>query len=112
MFQQVTRHDWGGKGAHRDDAVELMWGYCGVFLRSGLQRVNLDFNHLQPFGSVAFPILTTEKNALKGSRWSRGGRFEFLSRKSRLVGGGFVCFGFTCLAVSTATSLQSWVRQV
>ena len=31
-----------------------------------LYRVNLAFNHLQPFGSVAFPILTTEKNELKG----------------------------------------------
>jgi hypothetical protein len=31
-----------------------------------LYPVNLAFNHLQPFGSVAFPILSTEKNALKG----------------------------------------------
>ncbi len=31
-----------------------------------LCRVNLEFNHLQPFGSVAFPRLTTQKSGLKG----------------------------------------------
>lgn len=31
-----------------------------------LYRVNLEFTHLQPFGSVAFPLLTTQKTGLKG----------------------------------------------
>jgi len=31
----------------------------------GSKRVNLDFNHLQPVGSVAFPIFKSEKNGLK-----------------------------------------------
>src|SRR5713101_6997360 len=30
-----------------------------------LYRVNLHFNHLQPFGSVAFPFSETRKTALK-----------------------------------------------
>jgi hypothetical protein len=31
-----------------------------------LYRVNLEFNHLQPFGSVAFPLFTSQKRGLKG----------------------------------------------
>jgi hypothetical protein len=33
--------------------------------RNDLYRVNLHFNHLQPFGSVAFPFSETRKTALK-----------------------------------------------
>ena len=65
MYQQVARCDSGGSGAHRDDSIHLMWGYCGVLSTVDLYRVNFEVNNLKPFACLAFPQTTYLKTPRK-----------------------------------------------
>src|SRR6266849_5879385 len=65
MYQQVARCDSGGSGAHRDDSIHLMWGYCGVLSAVDLYRLKFEVNNLKPFACLAFPQTTYLKTRQK-----------------------------------------------
>jgi hypothetical protein len=78
--RSTKRHDWWTGQAARVIERENN-------SRFDLYRVNLHFNHLQPFGSVAFPFSETRKTALKQPIFVDG-FLQLSSDEVRRIGSG------------------------